>query len=188
MHHSEKFRGFWSKLPRSCPKMHCLWWFPHKGTSEKLGGNFWKLPQTAQKLLRRSSIRSPCGGYCFSSSDVKRRSANPKPHPSKPRPLQHATSENGSCAAVFGMLRCRSCTATLASLQCGCHFDQKLRCSKRKTAVQHWKSCVARKWRFPAAFLWKRLKGKNPEGKNFRKLLRRKQSSAKISKISRNTL
>ena len=35
---------------------------------------------------------------------------------------------------------------------------------------------------------WKRLKGKNPEGKNFRKLLRRKQSSAKISKISRNTL
>ena len=34
----------------------------------------------------------------------------------------------------------------------------------------------------------KRLKGKNPEGKNFRKLLRRKQSSAKISKISRNTI
>ena len=37
-------------------------------------------------------------------------------------------------------------------------------------------------------FHWKRLKGKNPEGKNFRKLLRRKQSSAKISKISRNTI
>ena len=35
---------------------------------------------------------------------------------------------------------------------------------------------------------WKRLKGKNPEGKNFRKLPRRKQSSAKISKISRNTI
>ena len=35
---------------------------------------------------------------------------------------------------------------------------------------------------------WKGLQGKNPEGKNFRKLLRRKQSSAKISKISRNTL
>ena len=34
----------------------------------------------------------------------------------------------------------------------------------------------------------KRLKGKNPEGKNFRTLLRRKQSSAKISKISRYTL
>ena len=39
----------------------------------------------------------------------------------------------------------------------------------------------------PAVPFWKRLKGKNPEGKNFRKLLRRKQSSAKISKISRNT-
>ena len=38
---------------------------------------------------------------------------------------------------------------------------------------------------FIMAFIWKRLKGKNPEGKNFRKLLRRKQSSAKISKISR---
>ena len=36
--------------------------------------------------------------------------------------------------------------------------------------------------------VWKRLKAENPEGKNFRKLLRRKQSSAKISKISRNTL
>ena len=33
---------------------------------------------------------------------------------------------------------------------------------------------------------WKQLKGKNSEGKNFRKLLGRKQSSAKISKISRN--
>ena len=41
-------------------------------------------------------------------------------------------------------------------------------------------------WKSPKA--WKRLKGRNPEGKNFRKLLRRKQSSAKISKISRNTL
>ena len=35
---------------------------------------------------------------------------------------------------------------------------------------------------------WKRLKAKNPEGKNFRKLLRRKQSSAKVSEISGNTL
>ena len=32
------------------------------------------------------------------------------------------------------------------------------------------------------------LKGKEPEGKNFRKLLRRPHSSTKISKISRNTL
>ena len=35
---------------------------------------------------------------------------------------------------------------------------------------------------------WKRLKGKNREGKNSRKPLRRKQSSTKISRISRNTL
>ena len=42
-------------------------------------------------------------------------------------------------------------------------------------------------WNFVTHGYWKWLKGKNPEGKNFRKLLRRKQSSAKISKISRNT-
>ena len=40
---------------------------------------------------------------------------------------------------------------------------------------------------FTPANNWKRLKGKNPEGKNFRKLLRRKPYSAKISKIFRNT-
>ena len=66
-------------------------------------------------------------------------SASPKRHPSEPHPpLQHATSEDGSCAAIFGMLCCRSCTATLAFLQCGRHFDQIGKsCSKRKTAVQH---------------------------------------------------
>ena len=41
---------------------------------------------------------------------------------------------------------------------------------------------------YPYPTYWKRLKGKDPEGKNFRKPLRRKQSSAKISKISRNAL
>ena len=50
-------------------------------------------------------------------------------------------------------LRCNFRTATLAFLQCGSHLDQKLRCNKRKTALQHRKSCVAGKWRFPAAFL-----------------------------------
>ena len=79
-------------------------------------------------------------------------SASPKPHPSQP-PVQHATIENGSCAAIFGMLRCRSCTATFVFLQCRRHFDPKLRCSKRKTALQHCVSCIAGKWRFPAAFL-----------------------------------
>ena len=70
-----------------------------------------------------------------------------------PAALQHATSENGSCTAVFGVLRCRNCTATLSLLQCGSHLDQKLRCSKRKTALQHRKGCFAGTWRFPAAFL-----------------------------------
>ena len=35
------------------------------------------------------------------------------------------------------MLHCRSCTATLAFLQRRSRFDQKLHCSKRKTALQH---------------------------------------------------
>ena len=70
-------------------------------------------------------------------------SASPKPHPSKTQPLQHATSENRSCAAVLRMLRYRSCTATLAFLQCGCHLDQKLsaasaklQCNIEKAALQ----------------------------------------------------
>ena len=74
------------------------------------------------------------------------------PTPLNPTPATcHKRKQKLRCN--FGMLRCRSCTATFAFLQCGCHFGRKLRCSKRKTAVQHWKSCVARKWRFPAAFL-----------------------------------
>ena len=59
--------------------------------------------------------------------------------------MPQAKTEATCCAAIFGMLRCRSCTATLAFLQCGCHFDQKLRCSKRKIATLE--SCVARKCR-----------------------------------------
>ena len=59
-------------------------------------------------------------------------STSPKPHPSKPHPCNMPQAKNGSCAAIFGKLRCRSCTATFASLQCGSHFYQKLRCSKRK--------------------------------------------------------
>ena len=48
--------------------------------------------------------------------------------------------------------------------------------------------CITSRVQSPCIRHWKRLKGKNPEGKNFRKLLRRKQSSVKISKISRNTI
>ena len=52
-------------------------------------------------------------------------------------------NESGSCAAIFGMLRCRSCTATFVFLQCACHFDQscaaaseKLHCNIAKAAFQ----------------------------------------------------
>ena len=41
------------------------------------------------------------------------------------------------------MLRCRNCTATFAFLQCGGDLYQKLRCNKRKTALQHRNRCVA---------------------------------------------
>ena len=56
---------------------------------------------------------------------------------------------------------------------------------KKQTLVGQGRSLL---WCTKVGVIWKRLKGKNPEGKNFRKLLRRKQSSAKISKISRNTI
>ena len=36
-------------------------------------------------------------------------SASPKPHPSKHDPCNIAASKNRSCAAIFGMLRSRSC-------------------------------------------------------------------------------
>ena len=48
-----------------------------------------------------------------------------------------------SCAAVFGKLRCRSCTATFAFLQCGRHFNkscaaanEKMHCNIEKAALQ----------------------------------------------------
>ena len=57
-------------------------------------------------------------------------------------------------------LRCNFRIGVLERLHCNIHFSAvqmwflpKLRCNKRKTALQHWKRCVARKWRFPAAFL-----------------------------------
>ena len=74
------------------------------------------------------------------------------PTPLDPTPAT-CHKRNGSCTAVFGMLHCRNCTATFASLQCGRHLQQKLRCSKRNIALQHRNRCVAEKWRFPAACL-----------------------------------
>ena len=56
-------------------------------------------------------------------------------------------------------LRCSFRNVALQKLHCNIRFSaawnfyQKLRCRKRKTALQLRKSCVAGKWRFPAAFL-----------------------------------
>ena len=96
---------------------------------------------------------------CRSISQPKNFSASPKPHPSKPHPCNMPPAKT---EAALQMPRCRRCTATLAFLQCGSHFHEKLRCSKRKTAVQHWKSCVTgsaafREWKFSPKFFWPKL-------------------------------
>ena len=46
------------------------------------------------------------------------------PNPSKPRPCNMPEAKKRSCAAIFGKLRCRNCTATFAFLQCGRRFDR----------------------------------------------------------------
>ena len=73
-------------------------------------------------------------------------SASRKPHPSKPHSCNMPQVTVGfpySCAAIFGKFRCRNCTATIFFF---CNADvifyQKLRCSKRKTALQHWKAAL----------------------------------------------
>ena len=68
---SETFRGFWSKLLRSCPETRSVCWFPQKGNFWEVRGQLLTIPpQTPHKLLRRPSIRSPCGGDCFSLSEL----------------------------------------------------------------------------------------------------------------------
>ena len=88
---------------------------------------------------RGVSISCPSFSWSFQKLHWKPQSGSPKPHPSKPHPCsmpQLVTSENGSCAAVFGKLRCKNCTATFPFLQCRRHFDQK-------TALQQAKNCTA---------------------------------------------
>ena len=51
-----------------------------------------------------------------------------------------------SCAAEVALQHSLFCS------ECGRHFYQSLRCNEQKPALQHWRSCVAGKWRFPAAF------------------------------------
>ena len=63
-----------------------------------------------------------------------------------------ATPLISSCAAIFGKLRCRSCTAAFAFLQCGSHLYQKLRAATSEKLHCNIESCVAGKSRFPADF------------------------------------
>ena len=64
---------------------------------------------------------------------------------------------NGSCAAVFGTLRCRSCTATFAFLQCGhvifltkscAAASEKLQCNIEKAALQETGGILFREYCF----------------------------------------
>ena len=95
--------------------------------------------------------------FAFAFAAVSLRPRCTQLHMRDPKLVRKKTAKNRSCAATFRKLRCRNCTATFAFLQCRCELYQKLRCNKRKTALQHWKSCVAGKWRFPAGFKPPRL-------------------------------
>ena len=80
-------------------------------------------------------------------------SVSPKPHPSKPHPCK---SENTSCAAILGKLRCRSCTATFAFLQCGSHFLPK-------AALQQANNCTSIEYNFdhPHPPYWQKMCSQN---------------------------
>ena len=74
----------------------------------------------------------------------------PKPHPSKPQLLQHATSAKTEVVdAIFRKLRCRSCTATFAFLHCERRsYQNSCDCNKSwKTAPQHSEKPRCKKWR-----------------------------------------
>ena len=59
------------------------------------------------------------------------------PAPLNPTPATYHKRKRKLRCNIRQKLRCRSSTATFAFLQCRRHFDQKLRCCKRKTALQH---------------------------------------------------
>ena len=77
-------------------------------------------------------------------------SGSPKPHPSKPHPCNMPQAKTEVALQFLECCAADVRTATFAFLQCGRHLYQKLRCSRRKTALQHRNRCVAGKWRFPA--------------------------------------
>ena len=69
-------------------------------------------------------------------------------------------------------------------------FSESLQSAFARVCVRSF-ACVRLRLQTPPFItppFWKRLKDKNPEGANFRNLLRRKQSAAKISKTCRHTL
>ena len=76
-------------------------------------------PCGALDLLALASRHAPEVCSCYSQQVL-----NPTPA------TCHKRKQKLRCN--FGKLRCRSCTAAFAFLQCGCHFDQKLLCNKRK--------------------------------------------------------
>ena len=76
---------------------------------------------------------------------------NPTPETCHKRKTEVVLQLSESCAAETAL-------QDFAFLQCGCHFNyRKLRCNNRKTSLQHWKSCAARKWRLPAHLKLQRL-------------------------------
>ena len=89
---------------------------------------FFVASKTSAKALE---VEACGGGQSSSPPDV----LNPTP--------QHASSENGSCAAIFGQLCCRSCTATFAFLQAEVIFtnicaaaSEKRQCNIDKAALR----------------------------------------------------
>ena len=91
------------------------------------------LLRSTQSLQNRALFeREKMAKRCREKGEEDQRRGGRSVSPSKAHPCNMPLAKTVSCAAVFGKLRCRSCTATFAFLQSGCHFYHKLRCSKRK--------------------------------------------------------
>ena len=73
------------------------------------------------------------------------------PTPLKPHPCNMPQAKKRSCAAIFGKLRCRNCTATPVRMW---FLPKVARCNKlTEHCTATLESCFAGKWRSPAAFL-----------------------------------
>ena len=79
-------------------------------------------------------------------------SVSHKPHPSKPTPATyHKRKQKLVCNFRKGALQKLHCNIRFSAVWKP--FSPKAALQRAETTLQHWKSCVARKWRFPAAFL-----------------------------------